>query len=82
MARQTEVVNDRRSATNQSAGSQDNPTAEVNTYCSFKGKSRTHILLATAIDEIQTKTGSTFHAEHCWAVLLSHISSQRDVYNV
>jgi len=51
MARQTQVVND-RSATNQSAGSQDNPTAEVTTYCLFKGKSRNQILV------------STFHAEH------------------
>jgi hypothetical protein len=56
MARQTQIVND-RSATNQSAGSQDNPTAEVNAYSSFKGKSRNHILLATAIVEIQTKAG-------------------------
>jgi len=81
MARQTQVVND-RSPISQSAGSQDNPTAEVNRYCSFKGKSRNHILLATAIVEIQKKLVSTFHAEHCWTVLLSHISSQRDVYNV
>jgi len=57
MARQSQVVNDRRSATNQSAGSLDNPTAEVNTYCSFNGISRNHILLATSIVEIQIKAG-------------------------
>jgi len=34
-----------------------NTNAEVNTYCSFKGKSRTHILLATAIIEVKNKAG-------------------------
>jgi hypothetical protein len=57
MTRQTQSVNDRESANNESAGSQGNPTAEVNTYCSFKGKPRNHILLATAIAEIQNKSG-------------------------
>ena len=31
--------------------------AEVNTYCSLKGKPRNHILLATAIVEVQNKSG-------------------------
>ena len=57
MTRQTQSVNDRRSVNNQSAGSQGNPTAEVNTYCSFKGKSRNHILLATATVDIRNNSG-------------------------
>ena len=40
-----------------SADAKGNPTAEVNTYCSFKGKSRNHILLATAVVEVQNKSG-------------------------
>jgi len=42
---------------NRSADAKGNPTAEVNTYCSFKGKSRNHILLATAVVEVQNTTG-------------------------
>jgi hypothetical protein len=57
LARQPQSANDRRSATNQSAGSQSNTSAEVNTYCSFKCKPRNHILLATASVEIQNKAG-------------------------
>ena len=48
----------RGSATNgPPADARGSPTAEVNTYCSFKGKSRNHILLATAIVEVQNKSG-------------------------
>jgi len=54
MTRQTQSVNDRSVNT---AGAQGNPTARVNTYCLFKGKPRNHILLATAIVEIQNKSG-------------------------
>ena len=57
LAGQPQSANDRRSANNQSAGSQSNTTAEVNTYCSFKGKPRNHNLLATASVEIQNKAG-------------------------
>jgi len=42
---------------NQSADAKDNPTAEVNTYCSLKGKPRNHILLATAVVEVQNRSG-------------------------
>ena len=35
----------------------DSSTAEVNTYCSFKGNPRNHILLATTIVEVQNKSG-------------------------
>jgi hypothetical protein len=57
LARQTQSATDRNSVNNQSAGSQVNPTAEVNTYRSFKGKPRNHIFLATASVEIQNKAG-------------------------
>jgi len=32
--------------------------------------------------KFKTRLVSTFLAEHCWTVLLSHTSLQRDVYNV
>jgi hypothetical protein len=57
MSRQNQSVNNRRPGTNQSAGAQGNSTAGVNTYCLFKGKPRNLILLATAIVEIQSKSG-------------------------
>jgi len=41
---------------NRPAEAKGNPTAEVNTYCSFKGKPRNHILLATAVVEVQNKS--------------------------
>jgi hypothetical protein len=43
--------------TNPSANAKETTTAEVNTYCSFKGKPKNHILLATAIVEIRNKAG-------------------------
>jgi len=42
---------------NRSADAKDNPTAEINTYCSFKGKPKNHILLATDVVEVQNKSG-------------------------
>jgi hypothetical protein len=39
------------------AGAQGKQSAEINTYCSFKGKPRNHILLPTAIVEVQNKSG-------------------------
>ena len=57
LARQTQSENDRNSVNNKSAGSQLKPTAEVNTYCSIKGKPSNHILLATASVEILNKAG-------------------------
>jgi hypothetical protein len=52
-------TSDKRSTTNNSLstntkGSRD---AEFNTYCSLKGKARNHILLGTAIVEVQNKFG-------------------------
>ena len=42
---------------NRPAEAKGNSTAEVNTYCTFKGKARNHILLATAVVEVQNKSG-------------------------
>jgi len=39
------------------ADARGSTTAQVNTYCSFKGKPGNYILLATAIVEIQNKFG-------------------------
>jgi len=39
------------------ANAKGNRTAEFKKYCSFKGKPRNHILLATAIAEVQNKSG-------------------------
>jgi len=56
--RQNQSTNDKGSATNgPPADARGSPTAEVNTYCSFNSKPRNHILLATAIVEVQNKSG-------------------------
>ena len=56
--RQNQLINDKASATNgPPADARGSPTAEVNTYCSFKGKPRNHVLLATAIVEVRNKSG-------------------------
>jgi len=39
------------------ANEQNNVPTEVNTYCSFKGKSQNQTLLATAIVELRNKSG-------------------------
>jgi hypothetical protein len=60
MDRENQAARDRVSTTssnNHPADSQGNPTAEVNTNCSFKGKPRNRILLATAIVEVKNKSG-------------------------
>ena len=41
---------------NRCADARDNPTADVTTYSSFKGKSQNQILLATAIAELWNKS--------------------------
>jgi len=47
---QNQAANDKGSTSNNlPADTKGSSTAEVNTYCSFKGKPRNHILLATAI---------------------------------
>lgn len=56
MDRQNQSAND-RSANNPSADAKGNPTAEFKTFCSFKGKPKNHILLATAIVEVHNKSG-------------------------
>ena len=51
-------TNDKMSTTtNPQADAKGITTAEVNTYCSFKGRPRSHILLATAMVEIRNKSG-------------------------
>jgi len=54
--RQYQSINDKMSVTNGPADTRSVSTAEVNTYCSFKGKPRNQILLATAIVEVQNKS--------------------------
>ena len=49
---------DRGSTDHHSAEPKGNPPAEVNTYCSFKGKPQKQILLATAIVEVRNKSGN------------------------
>ena len=55
--RQYQSINDKGSVTNGPADSKGRSTSEVDTYCSFKGKSRNQILHATAIVEVQNKSG-------------------------
>ena len=55
--RQKQPINDKASVNNDPADARGRSTAEVNTYFSFKGKSRNKILLATAIVEVQNKFG-------------------------
>ena len=55
--RQIQSTNDKGSATNGPADVRGSSTAEVNKYCLLKGKPRNHILLATAIVEVQNKFG-------------------------
>jgi hypothetical protein len=59
IAKQHQVANANRLATNNSSPSptQGLTGAEVNTYHTFKGKSRNHVLLATAIVEAKDKIG-------------------------
>jgi len=58
IGRQNQSTNNKGSATNgPPADARGSPTAEVKTYCSFKGKPRNHILLATVIVEVQNKSG-------------------------
>ena len=67
--KQIQSINDKGSATNGPADARGSSTAEVNTYCSFKGKPMHHILLATAIVEVQNNSGqyvpSHFITETC-----------------
>jgi len=42
---------------NRPAEAKGNSNADVNTYCSFKGKPRNHILLAKAVVDVQKKSG-------------------------
>jgi hypothetical protein len=64
MTRQNQVVNNRSPSTSQSAGDQDNSTSEINTYCSFEGKTRNHILLATALSKLETNLVNMYLAGH------------------
>jgi hypothetical protein len=56
--RQTQTGNHKDSMSNESsADAKGASSAEVNSYCSMKANSRSHILLATAIVEIRNKNG-------------------------
>jgi hypothetical protein len=58
IAKQNQVVNTKGSTSNSSPSPTQGPKgAEVNTYHTFKGKSRNHVLLATAIVEVRDKSG-------------------------
>jgi len=51
-------INDKRSArSDPQADAKGITTAEVKTYCSFKGRPKNHILLATAMVEVRNKAG-------------------------
>ena len=56
---QNQVTTDSGSTTNNnlSANTKGATVAEVNTYHTFKGKSRNHVLLAKAIVEVRNKSG-------------------------
>ena len=58
--RQNQSIDDKGTIINVPADAIGISTAEVNTYCSFKGKSRNQILLATVIVEVQNKCGQYF----------------------
>jgi len=49
---------------NKPSNTKDSKVAEVNTH-TLKGKSRNHVLLATAIVEVKNNLVNTYHAEHC-----------------
>jgi hypothetical protein len=53
------VANANRLATNSNlpAVTRGETSAEVNTYHTFKGKSRNHVILATALVGVKDKTG-------------------------
>jgi hypothetical protein len=58
MDRQNQTTNNKGSDTNNNLPENANgTTAEVNTYCSLKGKPRNHILLATRIVVVKHKSG-------------------------
>jgi hypothetical protein len=59
IAKQPQVANANRLATNTSSPSpaQGSTGAQVNTYHTLKGKSRNHVLLATAVVEVRDKSG-------------------------
>ena len=58
--KQIQSINDKGSATNGPADARGSSTAEFNTYCSLKSKSRNQTLLATDIVEVQKKFGQFF----------------------
>ena len=65
-----------------SADEKGNPTAEVNTYCSFKGKPQNQILLATSVVELRKILVSIFHEEHSWTAYQNLTLTQSGVYSV
>jgi len=56
--KQIQTTNDKGSTTNNNhSANAKSTTAEINTYCSLKSKSRNNILLATAIVDVKNKSG-------------------------
>ena len=55
--KQKQNSNDKRSTTRNPPADAKGTNAEVNSYCSFKGRPRNHILLATAIIDVKNKAG-------------------------
>jgi hypothetical protein len=81
IAKQNQVVNTNSSTSSSSPlPTQGSTGAEVNIYHTFKGKSRNHVLLATAIVEVRDKTGNY---KPCRALLdsssQSHFITERHV---
>ena len=83
--RQATSINLRLQITNNSppADARGSSTADVKTYCTFKGKHRNYIRLATAIVEIQNKLG---HSVPSRALLVrasqSYLITERCVQNL
>jgi len=78
------AINDKRSTrSDPQADAKGITTAEVNTYCSFKGRPKNHILLATALVEVRNKAGQYVQ---CRALLdsafQSHFITERCVQHL
>jgi len=55
--RQNQSINEKGSVNNNPADARGSSTADVNTYCTFNGKTRNQSLLATSIVEVQKNSG-------------------------
>jgi len=64
------------------ADAKGKPTAEVNTYCSIKGKPINHILLATVTVEVKNKSGEYVPCRSLLGSASQIAFHNRDVCNV